>query len=75
MIRIASTRRPATSCRAVINHHEGVPVCSGSESHVQAWRAWTGCGDGGQVHLIIDPPAKQVWLLPAGEPKPDPRSV
>ena len=31
---------------------------------VQAWRAWADCGDGGQVHLILDEPARQVWLLP-----------
>jgi hypothetical protein len=42
---------------------------------VQAWRAWAGCGDGGQVHLIIDPPAQQLWLLPADEANINPRSV
>ncbi len=42
---------------------------------VQAWRAWAGCGDGGQVHLIIDPPAQQVWLLPADDIHYDPRSM
>jgi hypothetical protein len=42
--------------------------------HMQAWRAWAGCGDGAQVHLIIDPPAQRVWLLPAENTYPMGRS-
>jgi len=42
---------------------------------VQAWRAWADCGDGRQFHLIIDPHAQQLWLLPAAETLMDPRSM
>jgi hypothetical protein len=42
---------------------------------VQAWRAWADCGDGRQVHLILDPQAQQVWLLPADDTHLDPRSM
>lgn len=45
------------------------------EAPVQAWRAWTDCGDGEQVHLILDRRAQQLWLLPADEPHIDPRSL
>jgi len=55
------------------------PQQAGSLAHrgerVQAWHAWSACGDGAQVHLIIDPTARQVWLLQAGEPNTDRRSV
>jgi len=60
---------------AGVNHREGAPVHRSSERHVEAWRAWAGCGDGGQVHLIIDPPAQQVWLLPADDNSTTPRSL
>ena len=42
---------------------------------VQAWRAWAGCGDGRQVHLILDRQAQQVWLLSADGTHFDPRSM
>lgn len=42
---------------------------------VQAWRAWAGCGDGRQIHLIIDLEAQQVWLLSADDSNFDPRSM
>ena len=42
---------------------------------MQAWRAWADCGDGRQFHLIIDPHAQQLWLLPADETLMDPRSM
>ena len=51
---------------------------AGSRAHadpVQAWRAWADCGDGRQFHLIIDPHAQQLWLLPADETLMDPRSM
>jgi len=42
---------------------------------VQAWRAWSDCGDGRQIHLILDRQAQQVWLLPSDETLIDPRSM
>ena len=42
---------------------------------VQAWRAWSDCGDGGCVHLILDRQAQQLWLLPSDETLVDPRSI
>ena len=41
------------------------PVGLGSERQVQAWRAWSDCGDGDQVQLVLDRSARQVRLLPA----------
>jgi hypothetical protein len=54
--------------------------CSGAESAagatpVQAWCAWSDCGDGGRVHLILDRQAQQLWLLPSDETLIDPRSM
>lgn len=65
----------ATSRLAVVDDRDGPPVSNGPDRCVQAWHAWAGCGDGGQVHLIIDPPARQVWLWPADESNYTPRSV
>jgi hypothetical protein len=53
---------------------------SGAESAagatpIQAWRAWSDCGDGGRVHLILDRQAQQLWLLPSDETLIDPRST
>lgn len=59
----------------VADHLDEAPVRSGPERHVEAWRAWAGCGDGGQVHLIIDPPAQQVRLLPADDYSTTSRSL
>ena len=42
---------------------------------LQSWRAWSGCGDGAQLHLVIDPAAGQVWLLPAEETPMHARSI
>jgi hypothetical protein len=42
---------------------------------VQSWRAWSGCGDGAQLHLVIDSAAGQVWLLPAEEAPMHARSI
>ena len=46
-----------------------------SAAPLQTWRAWSGCGDGGQLHLVIDPAAGQVWLLPAEETPMPTRSI
>jgi hypothetical protein len=64
-----------TSRPAAVDDREGPHVSNGPDRYVQAWRAWADCGDGGQVHLIIDPPARRVWLLPADESNYTPRSV
>jgi len=50
-------------------------VSAAGPKPVQAWRAWSCCGDGHQIHLIIDPQAQQVWLLPADDYTNPPRSV
>jgi hypothetical protein len=42
---------------------------------LQSWRAWSGCGDGAQLDLVIDPAAGQVWLLPAEETPMHARSI
>jgi len=42
---------------------------------IQSWRAWSGCGDGAQLHLVIDAAAGKVWLLPAGESPMRARSI
>jgi hypothetical protein len=47
----------------------------GAAPLVQAWRAWADCGDGSSVHLILDPRAQQVWLLPADDGLIHPRSM
>lgn len=52
-----------------------MPAPSARRAPLQAWRAWSGCGDGRQVHLIIDPRAQQVWLLPAEDAARPSRSV
>lgn len=57
------------------DHLIDAPVRSGPERHVEAWRAWSDCGDGGRVHLILDRQAQQLWLLPSDETLIDPRSM
>ena len=42
---------------------------------LQSWRAWSECGDGAQLHLVIDPAAGQVWLLPADGTPTQARSI
>jgi hypothetical protein len=71
----AGLRWRGVSSAAAIPRHPGAPVGDAPERDLQAWRAWAGCGDGGQVHLIIDPPAHEVWLLPGGDMKTGPRSL
>jgi len=75
MSRIGSRSTAGFPGPGVFKPSEGAPICSGRDRQVQAWRAWAGCGDGGQVHLIIDSPARQIWLWPADEPNSTPRSV
>lgn len=53
---------------------QSVPASSAHRAPVQAWRAWSGCGDGRPVYLIIDPRAREVWLLPARDAARDSRS-
>ncbi len=55
-------------------HDSGAGPAAGPKA-VQAWRAWSCCGDGNQIHLIIDPQAQQVWLLPADDYTNPPRSM
>ena len=42
---------------------------------LQSWCAWSECGDGAQLHLVIDPAAGQVWLLPAEGTPTQARSI
>jgi hypothetical protein len=51
------------------------PESAAGATPVQAWRAWSDCGDGGRVHLILDRQAQQLWLLPSDETLIDPRSM
>jgi hypothetical protein len=54
---------------------ESPAVDAACSAPVQVWRAWAGCGDGRQIHLIIDPGAQQVWLLSAEDSINHPRSI
>jgi hypothetical protein len=65
----------ANSRPAVVDGRERQPVGHNPDRCVQAWCAWADCGDGGQVNLIIDSPARQIWLWPADEHNNIPRSV
>jgi len=71
--------RPKRGTERHAERHQGSRV-SGVESAaaptpIQAWRAWADCGDGRQVHLILDRQAQQLWLLPSDESHLDPRSM
>jgi len=60
--------------QAVGQRGTGHPASAGA-APLQSWRAWSGCGDGAQLHLVIDPAAGQVWLLPAEETPMHARSI
>jgi len=51
------------------------PQADAAAAPLQSWRAWSGCGDGAQLHVVIDPAAGQVWLLPAEEAPIRARSI
>lgn len=70
-----SKSRSGVSTQARSNVTGDPTVRGGCNGCVQAWRAWAGCGDGGQVDLIIDPQARETWLLPADETNIPPRSA
>jgi hypothetical protein len=70
-----SKSRPGVSTQARSNVTGDPTARGGRTGWVQAWRAWTGCGDGGQVDLIIDLQARETWLLPAEETNIIPRSA
>jgi hypothetical protein len=77
---IVSRQRGPETARAISAwpkriHSQRAGARADPDKQVQAWRAWSDCGDGAQIQLIIDPSARQVWLLRAGEPKTDPRSM
>ena len=71
--------RPERLKDGLVERHQGSRVSDAEPSAdpmpIQAWRAWTDCGDGGQVHLILDRQAQQLWLLPSDESHIDPRST
>lgn len=65
---------PGRTAQAVGQCGMGQPA-NADNSPLQAWRAWSGCGDGVQLHLVLDPAAGQVWLLPAEETFVHARSI
>lgn len=65
---------PGRTAQAVVRSGLGRPA-NAANVPLQSWRAWSGCGDGVQLHLVLDPAVGQVWLLPAEETPMDARSI
>jgi len=65
---------PGRTAQSVLRSGTGQPG-NADNSPLQSWRAWSGCGDGAQLHLVLGPAAGQMWLLPAEETPMHARSI
>lgn len=65
---------PGSTAQSVGRSAMGQPA-NADDSPLQSWRAWSECGDGVRLHLVLDPAAGQVWLLPAEETLVHARSI